>query len=213
MQIGRVLNIGSKQCSVKQKATMKDKTIVEIQSHLEMVGFIKSNGTECRFVSMVSETVPKLRAGCPFKGVKKVSRKNGLINANYNTSVRNRIATQLGVAVKDVEYTNGEVWYQHLQTVDNRALPLVVNKNTPDNGKFYLQYYPRHSENVYVMPNGDTVPESQLEPWFYKRSERDNYKPVVIAIEVSNIKRLAASGVIMQAEDIDEAEQLLSAAR
>jgi hypothetical protein len=189
---------------------MKDKIIVSITNHLEMVGFIKSNGTQCRFVSMVSETEPKLRAGCPFKGVKKVSRKRGMINANYNTSVRNRIAERLGVAIKDVEYENGEVWYKHLQTVDGKALPLVVNKNTPDNGKFYLQYYPTASTNAYVMPNGDTVSEEQLEKWFYKRSERAEFKPVVIAIEVSNVKELRASGVIMQAEDLAEAEAVLA---
>jgi len=89
---------------------MNDKTIVTIGSHLEMVGFIKGNGTQCRFVSMVSETEPKLRAGCPFKGVVKVSRKRGMINANYNTAVRKRIAARLGVEIKDVEYQNGEVW-------------------------------------------------------------------------------------------------------
>ena len=187
------------------------KVIVSISSHLEMVGFIKSNGTQCRFVSMVSETEPKLRAGCPYKGVKKISRKRGLINANYNTSVRNRIAEKLGVEIKDVEYTNGEVWYMHLKTADDKTLPLVVNKNTPDNGKFYLQYYPHGSENVYQMPNGDVVSEETLKPWFYKKSERDAFKPVVIAVEVGNIKELRASGVIMQAEDIAEAEAALAA--
>lgn len=191
---------------------MKDKTIVTIGSHLEMVGFIKSNGTQCRFVSMVSETEPKLRAGCPFKGVIKISRKRGMINANYNTSVRTRIAALLGVDIKEVEYENGEVWYKHLQTVDGKALPIVVNKNTPDNGEFYLQYYPSASENVYRMPNGDSVAEETLEKWFYKRSERDNFKPVVIAIKVSNIKELRASGVIMQAEDLAEAEAALATA-
>jgi hypothetical protein len=189
---------------------MKDKTIVEIGSHLEMVGFLKTNGTQCRFVSMVSETEPKLRAGCPFKGVKKVSRKRGMINANYNTSVRRRIAERLGVKLSEVEYENGEVWYTHLTTVDGKALPLCVNKKTPDNGEFYLQYYPTASENVYQMPNGDTVDETVLEPYFYKRNERDDFKPVVISIKVSNIKELRASGVIMQAEDLSEAEAALA---
>jgi len=191
---------------------MKDKTIVQIQSHLEMVGFIKSNGTQCRFVSMLSDTpVKNIRAGCPFKGVRKISRKHGMINANYNTAVRKRIAEKLGVAISEVEYENGEVWYKHLQTVDGRSLPLVVNKNTPDNGEFYLQYYPDTAESVYVMPNGDTVQERELEPWFYK-TEKRSFKPVVISIKVSNIKELRASGVIMQADDVDEAKSLLSAA-
>lgn len=189
---------------------MKDKTVIQISHALEMVGFIKSNGTDCRFVSMVSETTPKLRAGCPFKGVVKVSRKMGLINANYNNVVRSRIAAKLGVSASEVEYQNGEVWYRHETTKDGKQLPLVVNK-TKNDGKFYLQYYPHKATNVYRMPNGDIVDEAQLKPWFYARKESE-FKPTVIAIEVGNIKRLAASGIIMEAEDIDEAEALLSAA-
>lgn len=177
-----------------------------------MVGFLKTNATNCRFVSILTETEPKLRKGSPFKGVLKVSRKRGMINANYNTAVRKRIAEKLGVEIKQVEYENGEVWYKHLETVDHKALPLVVNKNTPENGEFYLQYYPTSSENAYRMPNGDTVTDEQLKPWFYKQSERAEFKPVVISIKVSNIKRLAASGVIMQAEDLAEAEAALATA-
>lgn len=188
---------------------MNDKTIVSISSHLEMVGFIKSNGTQCRFVSLVSSTAPKLKKGCPFDGVRKVSRKNGLINANYNTSVRNRIAERLGVKLKEVEYENGEVWYRHLMTQDEKPLPLVVNK-TKNDGKFYLQYFPQRATSKYVLPNGDEIKEEELQPWFYKQSERPDFKPCVISIAVENLVELRASGVIMQTEDIDEAEILLA---
>lgn len=189
---------------------MKDKTIVSIVSHLEMVGFLKTNATNCRFVSILTETEPKVRKGCPFKGVLKVSRKRGMINANYNMAVRKRIAEKLGVEIKQVEYDNGEVWYKHLETIDHKALPLVVNKNTPENGEFYLQFFPSGSTNVYRMPSGDLVTEEQLKPWLYKQSERADFKPVVISIKVSNIKRLAASGVIMQADDLEDAEKALA---
>lgn len=188
---------------------MNDKTIVTIGSPLEMVGFIKGNGTQCRFVSMVSETVPKLRAGSPFKGVVKVSRKRGMINVNYNTAVRKRIAANLGVELKEVEYENGGVWYKHLQTVDAKALPLVVNKNKPDNGEFYLQYYPTSAESVFQLPNGDYVTDEQIKPWLPK-VDRESFKPVVISIKIANIKELRASGVIMQAEDLAEAEAALA---
>jgi len=191
---------------------MQDKTIVQISSHLEMVGFIKANGTQCRFVSMVSDTpVTKLRKGCPFVGVRKVSRKNGLINANYNTAVRKRIAERLGVELKEVEYENGEVWYRHEMTQGEnpKPLPLVVNK-TKNDGKVYLQYYPHKSTHTYVLPNGETVTEAQLEPYFYKQSPRPDFKPCVISVDIANIKELRASGIIMQTEDIDEAETLLA---
>lgn len=188
-----------------------------------MVGFIKSNGTECRFVAMVSKTpVTKIKVGNPFgqviKGGKvqgecqlfKVSRKIGLVNANYNTSVRNRIAVKLGVKVSDVEYENGEVWYEHLKTVDGKALPLVVNKKTPDNGEFYLQYYPHKSTNAYVNAKGETIADATVNPWLYAETERAEFKPAVIAIKISNIKELKASGVIMQAEDLDAAAEALA---
>lgn len=177
-----------------------------------MLGFLKANGTQCRFIGMVSTTVPKLKAGCPFHGVVKTSRKRGMINVNYNNSVRRRIAERLGVEFKEVEYENGQVWYQHLQTSDGKALPVVVNKKTPQSGKYYLQVYPTAAENVYTLPNGDTIDEAQLQPWFYAK-ERDAFKPVVIAVSLENVKELRASGVIMQSEDYDDAEQALALAK
>ena len=183
---------------------------VKISHHLEMVGFIRTNGTACRFVSMVTETESKLKSGCPYKGVLKVSRKNGLINRNYNNAVCKAVAAKLGVAVESVEYVAGETWYRHEVTGDGKSLPLVVNKKKND-GKFYLQYYPMSSTNAYRLPNGDTIDESVLEPWFYARSEKSEFKPIVIAVAVENIKELRASGVIMQASDLDVAVATLSA--
>jgi hypothetical protein len=133
-----------------------------------------------------------------------------MINVNYVASVQRRVAERLGVKETEVEYTPGEVWYKHLTTVDGKTLPLVVNKKTPDNEEYYLQYYPTASENVYRMPNGEPVQKSDLEPYFYA-SKREDFKPVVISIKVSNIKELRASGVIMQAEDLAEAESALAA--
>lgn len=187
-----------------------DKTIVQIESELEMLGFLKSNGTSCRFVSMTTQTVVKnIRKGCPFKGVIKISRKRGMINVNYNAAVCRNVAAKLGVEVKSVEYENGEVWYEHLQTVDKHSLPVVVNKKSPNNGKFYLQYFPTDSTNVYRMPDGRMVDEEDLKPWFYT-DHRPDFKPTVISIELANIKKLCASGVIMQTEDLAEAQAALA---
>jgi hypothetical protein len=188
-----------------------EKTIVQISSELEMVGFLKTNGTQCRFVALVSDTEPKLKKGCPFKGVRKVSRKNGLINANYNTSVRRRLADTLGVELAEVEYENGGVWYKHLMTQGEQPKPLpVVVHATKENGKHYLQFFPHKAESKYVLENGETVADEQLKPWFYATSERPEYKPCVISIDLANVKELKASGVIMQAEDLAEAEAVLA---
>ena len=190
---------------------MNAKTIVSITNPLEMAGFIKSNGTQCRFVAIVTDTpVVKMKKASPFQGVRKVSRKTGIVNANYNTSVRNRIAAKLDVKLSEVEYENGDVWYQHLQTADGKPLPLVEHKDEAKRGKLYLQYFPHKATSAYVMPNGDTVTEAELKPWLYAESKRPDYKPCVIAVELGNVKEIRASGVIMQAEDLDEAEAALS---
>lgn len=199
-------------------------TTVKITSSLEMAGFIKANGTQCRFVSMVSKTpVTKIKVGNPFGQIIKngkvvgdsqlfkVSRKTGLINANYNTAVRRRIAERLGVELKEVEYENGEVYYEHLMTVEGKRLPLVQHKDETKRQKgLQLQYFPHKSTNVYVNAAGEVIPDEMVKPWLYKESERDEFKPNVIAIYLSNIVQLAASGVIVQAEDLDEAVNALA---
>lgn len=190
-----------------------EKTIVKIVDHLKMVGFIQANGTQCRFVSLLSETpVKNIKAACPFKGVIKVSRKYGMVNINYVESVQRKITSKLGLEPGTFEYQAGETWYKHLTTEDGKSFPIVVNKKTPDNGEFYLQFFPTKSTNAYHMPDGTPVSEDQLKPYFYKR-EDNVFKPTVICIKVSNIKELRASGIILQSEDIDEAEALLEAAQ
>lgn len=185
--------------------------VIRIISQLEMVGFIKMTGTGCRFVSLISETPVKLKVGCPHRGnVLKVSERRGLVNVNYAAGVCRNIATKFGLDVKEVEYETEEVWYQHVLTTDGQKLPLVVNKNTPDNGKYYLQFFPRKSTNKYILADTrEEVAGETLEPFFYARSENP-FKPAVIAIDLTNVKELRASGIIMQAEDIEAAEAALS---
>jgi hypothetical protein len=177
-----------------------------------MAEFIKHNGTQCRFVSITTDTpVVKIRKGNPFGALRKVSRKQGLLNANYNNSVKNRIAALLGVSVSHVKYENDETWYQHLQTVDGKALPLVEHKDeTKRNGKLYLQYFPQKSTSVYLNGHDEIISDDEVKPWLYAESKKPNFKPAVIAVELGNIKEIRASGVIMQAEDLPEAEAALS---
>ena len=202
----------------------QNKTTVQITNDLEMAGFIKANGTQCRFVSMVSRTpVVKMRVGNPFHTIKngkvvgecqlfKLSKKMGIINANYNTAVRTRIAEKLGVTLGDVEYRNGEVYYEHLMTLENKPLPLVQHKDPLKRKGLQLQYFPHKSTNCYVNSAGEVVPDEKVKPWLYAEPERDEFKPAVIALYLSNIVKLTASGVIMVTEDIDEAEKALAAA-
>ena len=183
--------------------------VVKMVSSLEMVGFIKTNGTACRFVSVVSATVPKLKKSCPFVGVRKITRSTGLINVNYNTSVRRGVAEALGVKLENVEYTNGETWYSHVLSDDGKALPLAVNKTKQD-GKYYLQYFPHKTVAKYVDANGTELSKETLAPHFYATSERTEWKPVVITISMENILQLKASGVIIEMPDLDEATAILT---
>lgn len=188
-------------------------------NELEMLGFIKTNGTACRFVAMTIKTpVVKIRAGNPWgasakskSGLYKVSRKLGLINANFNTSVRNRIAEKLGVTLGEVEYENGEVWYEHLKTADNRNLPVVQHRDeTKRKGQYYLQYFPQKSTSAYVNEAGEPVADDVVSPWLYKESERPGFKPAVLAVNLCNVKQLKASGVVIEMPELEEAEQALA---
>ena len=197
------------------------KNVVQMLSELEMLGFIKTNGTQCRFVAIVSKTpVVKIKvinpwgAGAKSKnGLYKVSRKIGIVNTNYNTSVRNRIAERLGVTIGEVEYEGGETWYEHLMTADNKPLPIVQHKDeSKRDGQYYLQYFPQteKSVNSYVNEAGETVPDEMVKPYLYKESERPDFKPCVIAVNLRNIHCLKASGIIIEMPELSEVEATLA---
>ena len=213
-------------CEKKERTMLDKTTVVSMASELEMLGFIKANGTQCRFVSMTTRTpVVKMRVSNPFHTIKngkvigevglwKVSRKIGIINANFNTSVRRRIAEKLGVNLSEVEYENGEVWYTHLMTLDNppRPLPLVWHKDEAKRaqGGHYLQYFPQKSENAYCNGAMEPVADDVVKPFLYAESERPDYKPAVISVSLRNIHRLKASGVVVEMPELSEVETLLA---
>jgi hypothetical protein len=159
--------------------------------------------------------VVKIRVGNPWgagakskSGLWKVSRKLGIINANYNTSVTKRLAEKLGVDVSRVEYTNGPVWYEHLTTGEGKPLPVVVHKEHKD--KYYLQFFTHKAHSAYVNEAGEVVPDETVKPWLYAESEKPDFKPTVIAVGLANVKELRASGLVLEMPDFDEAEAVLS---
>lgn len=198
---------------------MERNAVVQITSELEMLGFLKANGTACRFAAVLTRTpVVKIKAGNPWgggakskNGIYKVSRKLGIINANYNTSVRTRIAKILGVNLPEVEYVNGDVWYEHLKTADGKNLPIVQHKDPAKrDGQYYLQYFPQKSTNAYVDEEGKPVADCLVEPWLYKETERSAFKPTVIAVNLRNVHQLKASGVVIEMPEIEEVEAILA---
>ena len=197
------------------------KNVVQMTSELEMLGFLKSNGTACRFLGMTIKTpVVKIRAGNPWgagkateSGLYKLSRKIGIINADYCAAVERRIAETLGVKPSEVEYKAGETWYVHLTDNDQHALPVCHHKDEAKrNGTYYLQYFPQteKSVNAYVNEAGEPVSDELVKPWLYTESERPAYKPKTIVVKLANIKRLAASEVVLEMPELDEIEAVLA---
>lgn len=201
------------------------KTVVSMLSELEILGFLKTNGTQCRFVSMTIRTpVVKIRTGNPFGQVvksgkvvgesklDKVATVSGLINANYVEAVRRRLAEKLGVEIKEVEYTGGPSVYLHLLTGEGKPLPVLVKASNPTDGVYYLQYFPHKSTSVYVNAQGEVVDKETVKPWLHAVSERPDYKPQVQSVKLANIRRLKASGIVLEMPDLDEADAALAAA-
>ena len=204
---------------------MDRKAVIQMVSELEMLGFIKTNGTQSRFVGLVTKTpVVKMRVNNPWHVIKnskvvgtcnlfKVAKSHGLINANYNTSVRRRLADKLGVTLVEVEYQNGNCWYEHLQTSDGKPLPIVQHKDEckREETGFSLQYFPLgYSGSYYVNGAGEVVPDTEVEKWLHAKSERPDYKPAVQAPKLRNILSLKASGIIIEMPELEEAEALFA---
>lgn len=197
-----------------------------MMSELEMLGFLKTNGTSCRIMAIVTKTpVVKIKAGNPWHKVSKgkvvgdcnlfkLSRKLGIVNAKYCDSVRRNIAEKLGVTMSEVEYEQGEVWYEHLMTSDGKPLPIVQHKDETKRAEtgYSLQYFPwtAKSVNRYVNGQGETIPDEMVKPWLYAESERPDFKPTVIAPKLRNIVELRASGIILEMPELAEVETALA---
>jgi hypothetical protein len=201
---------------------MDRKTVVQLMSELEMLAFIRENGTQCRIVAITTRTpVTKIKAGNPWHQISKgkvvgdcnlwkLSRKVGIVNAKYNDSVRRRIAEKIGVTFSEVEYTSGDVWYEHLLTADGKALPIVQHKDESKRAEtgYSLQYFPwtEKSVNRYINGAGETVETETIKRWLYAERDYSDFKPVVIAPKLRNIIQMKASGVIVEMPDLPEVE-------
>lgn len=163
-------------------------TTVKIQDKNELVGFLRSIGTECRFVSLKTETAVKMKkTGNPFLGTVKVARRNGLVNINFVNSV-NRKMTAAGI--ENPDYTAGSTWYVHESTTDGKPLPLCVHKK--DGSKFYLQYYPHRNLETHYVLNGKTLTAEEVTKMktFITEPEKNEFKPIVITLSMDSIRSI-----------------------
>lgn len=192
---------------------MKNVTI-KIENKQELIGFLRSIGTETRFITVTTETevdqnktrltgrlIPSTaksqkgkliheRQQNPYWGAIKVSRRNGFVNADFVKMVEKRYAEIMGVSVSDVEYTPGGTWYQHCHDENNR--PLCLCEHQKDHSRKYLQMFPLRNlgETTYWL-KGQKMTQEQVsdmyENWVTEK-ERTEWKPVTIVLAIDSIR-------------------------
>ncbi len=181
---------------------------VTFESKNEMVGYLKTLGTSSSFVSLETETEVKMRkTGNPFVGTVKVVKRTGLINVDFVSSVRRRMAEIQKVAFSETEYVAGTTWYKHVQTAEGKALPLCVHKD--DDRRFYLQYFPLRSHGeIYFLKGRQLSAEEvvQMET-FITEKERKAFKPIVITLAIDSIRKMKARNITVLNETIDRIAQ------
>ena len=161
-----------------------------------MVDFLTGIGSASTFVSMETETAPKLKKTCPFRGVIKKAIVQGWLNVNYKAKVERTVGAALGVPASQVEYTLGDVWFKHIDGDNGKPSPVVVNK-TKDDGKFYMFYFHRKTKDAgYFDETGKEIAYADLKEHFYAKSKSE-YKPEVRAICLNNLKKLKARGLVV----------------
>ncbi len=170
------------------------KQVIKIEDRGELIGFLRGIGTECRFVTLDTETVVKMRkTGNPYLGTVKIAKRNGLVGIDFVRACERRYAELHNLPVKDVEYTPGNVWYVHCMTEDGKPLALCQHKK--DTTKKYLQYFPLRNmgETIYVHPTLGRLTKEQVDDMyarFVPENDREEWKPVVITLAIDSIRSI-----------------------
>lgn len=157
-------------------------TLIETK---ELPNFLRHLGTECRFITMLTEVEVEMRkTGNPFLGTIKRSRRNGLVNVHFSNGVRRRMMEK---GVNPDNHVPGSTWYIHEHTNDGKPLPLCQSKK--DNSVKYLQYYPHRSfDNEYILNGVPLTPkEIELMKTFIPPVKGNEFKPLVITLKMSSI--------------------------
>ena len=190
---------------------MKENTTIKIEDKSEMIDFLRSIGTECRFITVLTETIvdqnktrltgghvrsPKTgkiileRQINPYYGAVKVARRNGFVNADFVQMVEKRYATIMGVPVGDVDYTAGGTWYQHCHSEDNK--PLCLCEHQKDPSRKYLQMFPLRNlgETTYWL-KGQPMTKDQVNDMYANwvtEDENPEWKPRCIVLAIDSIR-------------------------
>lgn len=172
---------------------------VKIEDRAELIGFLRGIGTECRFVTLDTETVVRQRkTGNPYYGTVKIAKRNGLVGVDFVSACEKRYAELNGLDRKDVEYEPGKVWYIHCQTEDGKPLALCESKKpTKKTGKIekYLQYFPLRNlgKTIYVHPTLGQLNQEQINDMYARfvyQDDREEWKPEVITLAIDSIRSI-----------------------
>lgn len=200
---------------------MKENKTIRIDNKAELIGFIRSIGNECRFVTVNTETevsmpkgkptgrkVPSPKTGKPinektpnpYHGTIKVARRNGFVNANFVTAVEKRFAELSGIPQSDVTYTPGETWYIHCHAEDGSPLCLCEHKTEPE--RKYMQFFPLRNlgETTYIHPTLGKLTEAQVKDMYANwvpEDENPEWKPRVIVLDMDSIRMITFRKVNM----------------
>jgi len=186
---------------------------VKIEDKAELVGFLRTIGTACRFITVNTETVlvqpqgkptgrkipsPKTgnpineKVANPYFGTVKIARRNGFVNADFVTAVEKRYAELNEIPVEDVTYTPGKTWYQHCH--DENEKPLCLCEHQKDPSRKYLQMFPLRNlgETTYWL-NGEQLTKDQVNDMYdnwVTEDENPEWKPRCIVLAIDSIRAI-----------------------
>ena len=136
-------------------------------------------------VSFIASTEPRLKAGNPFPGLRKITKIGGVLNFNYAASV-NRQREREGMTPDFV--AEPRKWGQRVE-----GTPIVTH-----NGKFYVEAKVERSEIMgYIMPDLSVVDENEVAKWLPNRhSGRQHVEKTIILRDfaVENLRSMRIKG-------------------
>lgn len=136
-------------------------------------------------VSFIASTEPKLRAGNPFPGLRKITKIGGVLNFNYQKAV-NRQRDREGIVADFI--AEPRKWGVRIE-----GTPIVTH-----NGKFYVEAKIERSEIMgYIMPDLSMVDEHEVLNWLPSRhSGRQAVEKTIVLrdFSVENIRSMRMKG-------------------
>ena len=164
--------------------------------------YLRTIGTECRFISMVTEVeVDCRKTNNPFVGAVKRSRRNGLVNVNFVRGVLRRMKES---GIEQPVYVPGKTWYIHEHDDNGNALALCQSKK--DSNKKYLQYFPWRSYDNTYYHNGVqlTDKEVQVLKTFIPPITPKPFKRSVITLSMDSILKVTFRNINTEVLNLDK---------